>query len=461
MVQETFKEQELPEDFAGEIRRMLEHAAPRGEERERVIQRIVQIGGPAIEPLCQALDDPIHTVRLLAARGLCAIGDSRALGPMLDRADAWGEVFKTGRVLAIEGMRDALLEIVRGQRPGDLCAALAALAHAEGDGDVYESIVAVFRSTDPAVALARRFALAALCRLRPGEAAEHLAEALRSGDVHLRNQAAWQAEFHGIAPALDACLTALGKDCVRAGALALGHGEPGRRALEEVMRTGSHGQRVAAAMALARVRSEGAFDVLREELLSAAQGTKWHQSVSHTLARCYRDNLAAWVAAEGQRLSGDSAVAWALARSRPAEELPAVEELFREGTPAVREAALRILARQRKGEFIPELRRCLREGRPKKVACEAFQQMRRMSEAALPTVLEMFESEHWAERKSATLLLKYWGKLTREQHDRAKGDPHVAVRDAARLPSESPQCREWARWHPKWHKRLAKTKLAP
>jgi len=137
-----------------------------------------------------------------------------------------------------------------------------------------------------------------------------------------------------------------------------------------------------------------------------------------------------------------------------------VEELFREGAPAVREAALRILARQRKSGFIPELRRCLREGRPKKVACEAFQQMRRMAEAALPTVLEMFESEHWTERKSATLLLKYWGKLTREQHDRAKSDPHVAVRDAARLPSESAQCREWARWHPKWHKRLAKITLA-
>ena len=457
MVEKTFKDEGLPEDFAAEIRGLLEHAAPRGQERESAIRRIAEIGGPAVAPLCAALDDPIHTVRLLAARALCAIGDARALDPVLDRADPWGEVFKSGRVLAIDGMRDALLEIVRGQRPGDLPSAVAALSHATGDEEVYAAVVSVFQDDQPGRFQPRAHALAALCQLKPDAAAEFLADALSGADSHLRNHASWQAEFHNILPRLDVCLEALGRDCTRAGGLALRHGEAGREALTQILRTGSQDRRVAAAMALAATGSDEAFGVLRSKLLQAAQGTKWHQRVSYALARHYGTKLAELVA-KGESSVRDSAVVWALARSRPKEDVPAVEEAFHKGTPAVREAALRILARQRGASFVPELRRCLREGKPKKVACEAFQQMRRLSEAALPDALDMFESEHWTERKSATLLLKYWGKLTKEQHERAKQDPHAAVRDAARLPSESPQCLEWAKWHPKWHKRVERVK---
>ena len=454
MVEKTFKDEELPEDFAAEIRGLLEHAASRGEERESAIRRIAEIGGPAVAPLCDALDDPIHTVRLLAARALCAIGDARALDPVLDRADPWGEVFKSGRVLAIDGMRDALLEIVRGQRPGDVSAAVAALGHATGDEEAYAAVLSVFQGEQPGRYQARAPALSALCQLKPDAAAEFVSDALCSTDPHLRDHASWQAKFPNIMPRLDACLEALGRDCKRAGFLALKHGEAGREALTQILRTGSKDKRAAAAVALATTGSDEAFDVLRSEVLDARRVTKWREYASYALARHYRAKLVEWVA-EG---APSAAALWTLARSRPKEDVPAVEEALHKGTPAVREAALRILARQRGASFVPELRRCLREGRPKKVACEAFQQMRRLPEAALPDALDMFESEHWTERKSATLLLKYWGKLTKEQHQRAKQDPHVAVRDAARLPSESPQCMEWAKWHPKWRKRVEKVR---
>ena len=110
---------------------------------------------------------------------------------------------------------------------------------------------------------------------------------------------------------------------------------------------------------------------------------------------------------------------------------PMVEVLSRTGTPAARAAAVRILARQRGAEFIHELRRCLREGRPRKVAQEAFRQMQRLGKAAMPTVQQMLDSDHWTERKAAYCLLRRWEKLTAELRRRGQADGHVAVRDAA------------------------------
>jgi len=112
---------------------------------------------------------------------------------------------------------------------------------------------------------------------------------------------------------------------------------------------------------------------------------------------------------------------------------------------------MRILARQRGPKFLPELRHCLRDGGPGKVAKEAFWQMLRMGEAAMPTVDEMLASENWTERKAALCLLRRWGKLTPAQQARGKADPHVAVRHAADWPAEA---HEWAKVHPKWQKRL-------
>lgn len=460
MVEETFREQQLPEDFAVEVRRLLEHAAPRGEEREPALKRIAQIGKPAVKPLCEALEGTAHTVQRLAARALCAIGDRSALVPLLRWADPWQNVFRNGIVLRIEGMREALLAIVRGERDGNLEAAIRVLGHAEGDAEAYECILPIFRCTDPALRNARHMAMASLCEIRPDSATEIIGEAVSGPDLDLRRRACIYATWlnRAVLPPLDGCMKALGRSCMLAGELAMRHGEEGRAALEQALRAGSDDQRIAAAMALARTRMDEAFDVLKQEFLAASQGTKWHRELSFTLARWYGPKLTEWAAAEGDRLLDNPAVVWALTRSRPKAGLTAIVGLFRKGSPSVRRAALRILARQRGVSFLPELRQCLRAGRPGKVAQEAFRQMLRLGEPALPTAEDMFESEHWTERKAATCLLKHWGMLTQEQHARAKEDPHVAVRHAAELPFENPQAVEWAKWHPKWHKRLERMK---
>ena len=456
MVEETFREQQLPEDFAAEVRRLLEHAAPRGEEREPALKRIAQIGKPAVQPLCEALKGTAHTVQRLAARALCAIGDRSAIEPMLRWADPWHNVFRNGSVLRIDGMREALLAIVRCERDGNLDAAISSLGYARGDGEAYESILSIFRSTDPALGNARHMAMASLCEIRPETATEIAGEALSGPDLDLRRRACIYARWlnPAVLPPLAACMKALGRSCMPVGELAMRHGEQGRVALEQALRKGSDDRRIAAAMALARTGMDEVFDVLKQEFLAAAQGSKWHRELSFTLARWYGAKLVKWAVAEGDRLLDNPSVAWALTRSRPEAGLTIVEELFRKGTPSVRRAALRMLARQKGANLLPELRQCLRVGQPGKVAQEAFRQMLRLRDAALPTAEEMFESEHWTERKAATCLLKQWGKLTQEQHARAKEDPHVAVRHAAVLPFENPELVEFGKWHPKWHKRV-------
>ena len=63
MVEEEFRERELPEDFSDEIQRLLDEAAVRGEQHELAIRRLAEIGAPAVDPLCEALDDPRVPVR--------------------------------------------------------------------------------------------------------------------------------------------------------------------------------------------------------------------------------------------------------------------------------------------------------------------------------------------------------------------------------------------------------------
>ena len=47
------------------------------------IARLTGMGAPAVDPLCDALNDSRDAVRFVAARALCGIGDARALVPML------------------------------------------------------------------------------------------------------------------------------------------------------------------------------------------------------------------------------------------------------------------------------------------------------------------------------------------------------------------------------------------
>ena len=460
MVEKTFKDEELPEDFSAEIQRLLDAAATLGDAHTRALKRLSDIGAPAVEPLCEALADPRVAVQMAAARALCVIGDTRALRPLL-RA-LYGEnrwtahaVLRTGRVLTIPGMRDELLRIVRQAKPqDDVYWTIQALAHATGDDEVYDCLCGLFR--DPH-SRQRIQALWALCRIKPESGTALVTEALRDPVLGRRGTVGWIALLNGLLPPIDACLNAFGAQAdanarVAAGHLVLKHGQAGVEALEEVLRTGSAAGRTTAALALARPGHTQAFDVLKQELLDPPSDRKWFKIVSRVLGAHYGPELADWLEREGDRLADAHAPVWALARNRTQEVGPMVEMLLRQGTPSVQAAALRILARQQGADLLPELRRCLCEGQPRKVAQEAFRQMLRLGESAVPTVRQMLTSEHWTERKAAFCLLRRWGKLTAEQRVRGQQDPHVAVRQAAVW---NPVYVEAARWHPKWARRIA------
>ena len=441
MVRERFREEELPEGFAEEIRRLLDRAAEQGGERERAVARLTEIGAPAVDPLCEALDDPRSAVRKVAARALCAIGDARALQPVLRllySKELWRveAVFRTGRVLAIPGVREALLDHLRkGVRAGQW-EIVQALSHLSDDVEVRRCLLDAFRNPDPDQASLRREALGALCRIAPEQAVAFLSEALRSDDPLMRGAASWLAVRDGHLPPIDDCLKAFGAEVhwwgrICAANLVFKHGKAGVETLERVLQAGSTDARAAAAMALARTGSPEAFDVLLRKLLDATTERKWLKAVSRTMARHYAGRFAEWIEADPARLAGVPAVAWTFLRSG-AEAGPVIEELLTSGTPSVRTAALRLLVRERGAAMLPELRRCLREGRPGKLAREAFKQMLRLGDAALPAAQEMLSSDCWTERKAAVTLLDAWGKLTPEQRAAASRDPHVAVREAAR-----------------------------
>lgn len=158
-MERTFQSGRLPDDFAGQVRRLLEQVGQPGKPQGRIVQDLAQLGVPAVEPLCMALENMRIPVRLAAAQALDAIGDVRALRPILRllyAPDSWrfSGVFNDGSVLAIPGIRQALLEIVRGGGP-DRCTALHALAHTKGDAEVYDTALAIFRDTAAGASLAR------------------------------------------------------------------------------------------------------------------------------------------------------------------------------------------------------------------------------------------------------------------------------------------------------------------
>jgi len=425
MVARTFKKEELPEDFAAEVKRLLDEAAVRGEKHEQAIKRLSEIGAPAVDPLCEALGDPRIPVRRAAARALCAIGDPRALQPLLrvlyaHGAHAWThDVFGSGCVLAIPGMREALLEAVRTATKGQWLACKA-LCYATGDKEVIECFGHVFRNADAYEPALRAAAMDALCRLEPESALETVTQALQDPEPRVRSSASWIAVRDGHLPPIEVSLKNFGSSDswisrMCAGSLVLSHGEKGRKALEEIMRTGSDAERCTAAVPLAREGSEEAFEVLKRELLGVSGDRKWTKAVSGTVARRYGEKFADWIEADPTRLGSVARVMWTLARSRHPRAGKMVETLSREGSPAVRAAAVRVLARQKGKSCLSELRQHLRAGRPRKAAQEAFRQMLRLRETARPLAEEMLGSEHWTERKAAVCLLRRWGKLTKSQ----------------------------------------------
>jgi RNA polymerase sigma factor (sigma-70 family) len=442
MVEDTLREQRLPDDFAAEIKRLLDTWATRGVESKQEIERLAEIGAPAVDLLCEALADPRPAVHRAAANALCAIGDPRALGPVLKawKSSRWQRRFQSARVLGVPGMREECLKALREGDRKDQWWAVEALSHASGDDEAFDAVYQVFR--DPQGE--RRGALEALCGIRPESAVSVVVEALDDADFRLRGHAAWTALRRGLLPPIDACLKAFvgradwGARC--AGALVLKHGEEGVKALERTMATGSPAERVAAALALAGRADPQAFEVLMGEAIRHRRSPSG-EVLLRPLAAHYGPQLTEWLKLDRSRLADVPAVVWALARSGATMPDTMIDMLFRDGRAGIRAAAVTICARQRGAAFLPKLRRCLRDGSPGKVARQAFWQMLRLGDAALPTVNDMLESAHWTERKAAVALLRRWGKLTPQQAERAQNDPHVAVRTAAR----------W--WHQRWERR--------
>ena len=462
MVEDTFKKEHLPEDFASEVGRLLETAGAETRAREDALRRLEAMGAPAVDPLCEAMGDPGAMVRRLAARALCRIGDARALRPVmraLYAGDYWlySTVFRAGGILRIPGARDELLRIVEDGEYEDRYWAIQALGHAEDDPEVWNSLLRLFR--DRAVkGKLRCLALAALCRLRPDLAAELVAEGLRDREIRrVSGWAWWIALKDGLVPPLDVCLSGFSRDVAPngrfvAGLLTLRHGEVGVKALEKLLHSRAPVERQAAAATLARRTHPEAFGVLAKALERGRHERKWGRIMSRELVRNYAQRLVEWIETAGPDLSASPELAWAAARARLALSVATPADLVGCGPPALRADALRRLAAEKGADALPELRRFLAEGKPKKLAREAFWLMHALGAAAESVAREMEGSPLWTERKAGVCLLRRWGKLTPREKADALKDLHVAVRHAAEWhPSYVEAAR---RGHPKWARKI-------
>jgi RNA polymerase sigma-70 factor (ECF subfamily) len=442
MVEDTFDKERLPEEFAEEIAGIIDTWAERGVDLPGEIARLTSIGAPAVEPLCEALEDSRASVRRGAAHALCALGDERALAPLLAtwRADysrggasvALRQLLRVLRVLAIPGARKAFLHLLSEGNTDEQEMALLVLSQARGDREVLDRVHEVFRTPGPL----RPTALRGLLQIDPETGARAAQEALASGDPSLQMWGAYLALQHAVPLPIEACLDAFGHQVPAwgrrcAALLVLRHGDEGERVLRDLLARGRPDQRATAALVLAESAPDQAFPVLREALLAGRPEHDWTKAVTRTLAAHCSDQLRAWLEDEGAELAATPGPVWALADSGTTPSDAVTEALLTEGTPAVRAAAVRLLAHAKRAAALPVLRRLLREGRPRKVAQEAFRQMRRLRDAAHDTALAMLESEHWTERKAAVALFRRWGKLTPDLAKRAESDPHPAVRKAA------------------------------
>ena len=440
MVEDTFKEKVLPDDFSLQIQRLLDRAAEGGQAREEAITRLTALGVPSVDELCRALDaESRASVRAAAARALCKIGDGRGLRAVLRLLyadDVWRywEVFEGEGVLGLPGARDALLDaIVESRNPHLRYMALHALARAKDDDTVFERVHDALRRGAFGTRTARA-ALECLCDVRPASAMCFVEENLRGANLRLRGWGARYARRRSLQPPIDACLKAFASGVdnharVEAGRLVLEQGEEGERVLRDLMRNGSPGEQNTAALTLLHHESAEAVDVLKRNLKGCAEPAKWVRWMAGAVARHAGGGRLGWIG--DQPLSDLPTAAWGQRGQISEAMLPQLERLCADGSPSQRAGALRALAACKGGGLIEQLRACIREGKPSKVAREAIRQMQRLDEVARPAVHEMMTSEHWTERKAALTILRRWGRLTPGTLDRGKSDSHLAVRKTA------------------------------
>ena len=448
MVAKAFEDEALPADFAADVRKLLEGAnVLRMDVHREAARRLAAIGPAAVEPLCQALEDQRPLVRKVAAKALCLIGDGRALEPMVRMLLSPGDqamhnadlLYYQPTVLSIPGMREELLKTVRraAEVPaGALLYIIILLGRYCTDAETTETLLAAFRS-DKLPAQARNQALGAICKRQPETADELALEGFGQRDLIVPCGEAWGlAERWEMLIPIDLCLPYVGAGPLselrlQAVRLIRQHGEQGRRVIDELLGSGSLDEQATVALALADSQRPELFDILKRELLHGHQGGNWPTFVAKRTLWHYADQVLSWSQAATHEEARRPPVAWLFARARLWKGQATEADILRCGGPHARKAVLRKVVARQRAEAIPELRRCLREAGPQQVTREAFRQMRRMKNAAMPAVLEMLESEHWGQRKAAVGLLRQWGTLTDAQRDRALADPHIAVRHAA------------------------------
>lgn len=439
MVEDQFQREQLPADFAARVAALLDEAARQRDESAAMVKRLSELGPAAVDDLCAALGDQRMLVRRVAARALCSIGDARAIPPILrvlEDGQGWigNPLFVSGRVLALPGVREELLRVVREGMVAKAYWALCALSRAVGDKQVWATLCAALRDTalHPSV---RCGALQALCTLRPAQAHEIVVEGLRDPAIRRHTGYAWWIALkNGMVIPLDLCIAAFGRDVPAnsrwmAGELVLRHGAAGVAALERLLRAGTSDEQAAAALALATRRHPQAPGVLRRELLAGYRERKWARKMAAALARCYGDELLTWAAQNPAMLPASGELMWALEQAKLARG-HVVLDVAGQGTPTAQADALRELARSRGADAIPELQRRLVDA-PAKVAREAWRLLLQMGAAADEALGAMLSADHWAQRKAAVSILRRRGKLNAQQLAAAKQDPHLAVRRAA------------------------------
>lgn len=451
MVEEQLENEGLPADFSDEIQRLLNEALRR-DERPQAIADLAALGTPAVDPLCEALDDRRQWVRYAAALALCTIGDERAAQPMLRLL--YSQHFtihfnELPRVLSIPGIKETLLKAVRrGADERHRHTAVLCLRGAEGDGEVFDELLNIFRAVEEAADL-RRVAMQALCDIRPSTAADILAEAMENPQMGLRRQALIIAGGTDRLPPLQVCHKVFVEESdwlvrLRAARLMCEHGADGEEALHDIVRKGTVAERLMAALFLAHMGSEEAQNLLRSELLGAGlQEEAWEEWLAFSRDGRYDPGdvgaLLANISTSKRQhhlMAKLNDQMYKLARQDPHQIGPLVEGFLEEGGhPGAQAVATRVLARQRNETFLAQLRRYLsgqlQRTQKGKAARRAFWEVFRMGEKALPMVEDMFVSENWMERKAAVALLRRWGRLTPAQQAQAVDDPHIAVRQAA------------------------------
>ena len=450
MVEERFEEEGLPEDFSAEVERLLETSAINGEDL--TIDQLKSIGASAVDPLCQIFEDPFDPndprVRV-AALALCAIGDERALHPLLrvlytsrawffHRHDTEGQGWRPGdwssisRLLEVPGLRDKMLERVRTRQAS--WSEVLTFGFAEGDAEVYEAVNALFHQTrDPHM---KATALQSLCKIRPGNAGDLIARFLQR-DRYYRRAACIAAFYIGSTPPLELCMHALikGVDDFALGFLIghiRGHGQQGEEALRQLLVHDSPQARFTAALTLAPTKSQAVFEVLIQHFLDAPADKSWDFKKWRPLGEHYAPQLAAWIEQHPAQSKEVPALVAALAHkgTGPVNTGAAFDTLAREGWPTVQASATKVLTKSRGAAYLPELRHQLAEGRSA-LSRAAFWSVYRLRTEAEPMVEEMFASKNWKERKAAVCLWRRWNLLTDERKSLALADEHVAVQRAA------------------------------